>query len=508
MRIPGGVRAVLIGLSILSMTACAAPRSSTPVAEGAAAPAPATVTKRSASDQRIGDENHKKIVAKYGGIYQNARVTDYVNQLGRKLAAVSEQPGEKWTFTVLNSPTVNAFALPGGYVYVTRGLLALANSEAELAGVIGHEIGHVTAGHGALRQERAGIAQLGIGLGAIGLAVLGVDPQLAQGVLQAGQVAAGGVLADYSRSDELAADTLGIRYLARSGYDPYAQADFLESMSASAALDAKMKGRGYNPNQTDFFASHPATGPRTRQAIETARAAGAAIPVGANRNEAAFLKIVDGIAFGDTAEQGFVRGQTFSHPKLGFTYTAPKGFRITNTSSAVLADGPNGARFVLDGARDPGGRLSTYLSRTWVPQIAKSVRVGRLSRVQDRTLNGLPAAVGYLPVEINGRRFNAMLVAVRLGGSLYRMTGFAQPSAGLMPSIEQAAESFRRLSAGEKRTLRETRIDVVTVKRGDTVESLARRMNVDAFALDRFRVLNGLQSGETLRAGQRVKLVQ
>ncbi len=507
MRIPQSIRMAVLGLTAAALSACAAPRANAPQPDGTAAH-PATVAKRSASEQRIGDENHKKIVAKYGGAYQNTRVTNYVNELGRKVAAVSEQPTAKWTFTVLDTPTVNAFALPGGYVYVTRGLVALANSEAELAGVIGHEIGHVTAGHGALRQERAGIAQLGIGLGAIGLAVLGVDPSLAKGVLQAGQAAAGGVLADYSRSDELSADNLGIRYLSRAGYDPYAQADFLESMGASAALDAKMKGRGYNPNKVDFFASHPATGPRTRQAIQVARNSGEAIPVGATRNEARFFKIIDGVAYGDTAAQGFVRGQTFSHPKLGFTYTAPANFRITNTSNAVISDGPGGARFVMDGARDPGGSLSRYISRTWVPQVAKSVRVGRLSGVQDRRINGLPAAVGYLPIQINGKNFQAMLVAVRVGKSLYRMTGFAPRGSNLMGAIERATGTFRRLSSAEKKRLRETKIDIVTTRRGDTVASLSRKMKVNGFAEDRFRVLNGLKPGEALRAGRKVKIIR
>jgi predicted Zn-dependent protease len=503
------MRMSLAGGLALVLAACAPPPSGTGSSpQGPIAAKPATVTQRSASDQKLGDENHEKIISKYGGRYDNPRVTAYVNELGARLARVSEQPGAKWTFTVLDSATVNAFALPGGYVYVTRGLIALANSEAELAGVIGHEIGHVTAGHSALRQERAGIAQLGLGLGAIGLAVLGVDPSLARGVLQVGQVAAGGFLADYSRGDELAADNLGIRYLARAGYDPYAQADFLESMGASAALDAKLKGQGYNPNQTDFFASHPANGPRTRQAIKVAQNSGEPIPVGAGRNEARFLKVVDGVTFGDSAAQGFVEGQTFSHPKLGFTYTSPRGFKINNTSSAVIANGPNGARFVMDGGRNTGGPLSQYISRVWMPQIQKSVRTGRLRGLRDTKINGLPAAVGYVPLQINNRTFDGVLVAVRVDGKLYRMTGFAPKGSGLIPVMEDAAQTFRKLSSREKRDLREAKIDVITVGRGDTVASLARRMRVSGLPEDRLRVLNALKPGEQLIRGQRIKIVR
>ena len=506
MRLLTILRFSIAGAVALGLSACAqGPRQTT---QPGALPQVQTVKARPASEQRVGDENHSKIVQKYGGIYQNPKVANYVTRLGRKIAAVSEQPNEKWTFTVLDTPTVNAFALPGGYVYVTRGLVALANSEAELAGVLGHEIGHVTAGHSSLRQERAGIAT-GVLLGAQILgAIAGIDAGLLKAGTQIGQIAVGGILANYSRSDELAADTLGIRYLAKSGYDPYAQADFLESMGASSGLDAKLKGKGYNPNATNFFASHPANGPRTRQAIQTAQSTGLAIPVGADRNRVSFLKIVDGIEYGDSEAQGFVRGNTFSHPKLRFTYSAPAGFTILNSTNQVLAKGPNNARFILDGGRNPQGPLANYIQRTWVPAIAKSQRVGRLSRITPTRINGLEAAVGYLPVQVQNQTFDTMLVAIRMDGALYRLTGLAPRGSGLMPSMEQAAETFRRLSRAEARRLKSAKIDVVTVRRGDTVASLARRMNVDQLAEDRFRVLNGLEPGERLQAGQRVKIVR
>ena len=505
---PGPIRTTLVAALALVLAACAQqPRPQAGGGTGVAA-APATVKTRSASEQRIGDENHQKILQKYGGAYQNTRLTNYVNDLGRRIARVSEQPNEKWTFTVLDIPTINAFALPGGYVYVTRGLVGLANSEAELAGVIGHEIGHVTAGHGALRQERATIAT-GALLGAQILgAVLGADPNLIKGVTQVGQVAAGGILADYSRSDELAADNLGIRYLARSGYDPYAQADFLESMGASSSLDARMAGKSYNPNATNFLASHPANGPRTRQAIQVAQNSGEVIPVGASRNRDRFLQIVDGIEYGDSAKQGFVRGRTFSHPELRFTYQSPRGFTIVNSAAAVTAKGPSNARFVLDGGRNPQGSLSNYIARTWAPAIAKQYRVGRLTGVQNRRLNGLEAATGYIPVQVNGKNFNAMLTAVRLNGKLYRLTGLVPQGSGLMSQVQEAVQTFRALSPREARNLKPQKIDVVRVRRSDTVASLARRMNVDSFHEDRFRVLNALGPNDRLKSGQRVKIIR
>lgn len=508
------LRIGLVGLGVL-LAACAPPQQPSPSSgtatrtETASEPArPKTTRSRSSKEQKLGDENHQKIIAKYGGIYDEPRLTSYVNALGRDLVAVSEQPGEKWTFTVLDNPTINAFALPGGYVYVTRGLVALANSEAELAGVIGHEIGHVTAGHSALRQDRALIAT-GAVIGAQILgAVLGASPETLRGLGQVTQAAAGGVLASYSRDDELAADNLGIRYLALGGYDPYAQADFLESMSAAAQLTARAAGKTYDPNATDFFASHPATGPRTRRAIEVARQSGLAIPVGANRERNVFLNNVDGVLYGDNPDQGFVRGQEFAHPKLRFAYRSPDGFRIQNTPSAVIASGKGGARFVLDSGRNSGGSLASYISRQWVPQISKQYRTGRLSQPRAQRINGLEAASATTQVQVNNQVFDALLVAIRMDGKLYRLTGLSPRGAGLIPQMRRAAVTFRRLSAAEAGRMTTRRVDVVTVRRGDTVSSLAGRMRVDKFPEERFRVLNALEPGEQLQPGQKVKLIR
>ncbi|MBK0401108.1 M48 family metalloprotease [Limibaculum sp. M0105] len=469
--------------------------------------APETSTVRSASEQRDGDSNHSKIVAQYGGEYRNAQVTSYVERVGRRVAAVSEQPNERWTFTVLDTPVVNAFATPGGYVYVTRGLLALAENEAQLAGVIGHEIGHVTAGHGGERQDRSTIAGLGLLLGAIGLSVMGADPALTRGALELGQVAAGGIVASYSRQDELEADHLGIRYLARAGYDPYAQAEFLDNLAASSALDARAAGKSYDANQVDFFASHPATGPRTRQAVDTARAEGAISGEGELGTDR-YLAAINGMTYGQSPEQGIVEGTSFSHPVLGFAFDVPAGYRITNTPSAVVASGSGNTRIVFDGANDPGGALDNYIARQWAPQIAREVRTGQLQGLRQITINGLPAAQAVLPVQLQNGTYNALLVAVRLDGKLYRFTGLAPRGSNALDAMARSAQTFRRLSDAERRAIKARRIEIVTVGAGDTAESLGRRMAVDALPVERFRVLNGLSSGAQPARGEEVKLVR
>jgi len=338
--------------------------------------------------------------------------------------------------------------------------------------------------------------------------VLGVDPNVAGGLMDIGQAAAAGALAQYSRSDELDADNLGIRYLARAGYDPYAQADFLDRLSASSELQARIAGGGYDPNRVDFFASHPATGPRTRQAIEVAQAASALTEAGVNRHRERFLAAIDGMVYGDSAAQGFVDGRTFSHPQLRFTFTAPRDFTITNSANAVVATGPRKARFIMDQDRNRGGALTDYIRRVWAPGLARDFRTGQLTGLRRERINGLEAASAVLPMRLGNQTYDALLVAYRLDGKLYRITGLAPRGSGLLPAMTDAARTFRRLSGAEAGLLREKRIRIVTVRNGDTAERLARRMNFDAWRVERFRVLNGLGPGAPLRAGERVKLVR
>lgn len=500
MKLQKSLRALLVGVSALSLVACAAPGG------GPSGGEPRTVAQRSASDQRIGDENHPKIMAQFGGEVKDRALREYVEGIGRRLAAESEQPKAKWTFTVLDSPVVNAFALPGGYVYVTRGLIALANSEAELAGVIGHEIGHVTAAHSARRQQTAGIAQIGVLAATIGAAVLGASSQSVQAINQLGNTVGQGVIASYSRDQEFESDKLGVRYLARAGYDPAAQADFLASLQAETQLQARIAGGSYNPNRVDFFASHPATAERVRQAIKAAGVEDAAR--GAPRNRDRFLQQIDGMTYGDSEDQGFVDGRKFSHPKLRFEFTMPNGFRIQNSAAQVTAAGPNGAGIIFDGDKYGGGSMDAYIARTWAPSIAKQAKVGRLDNLRRKTINGLAAASATMPVQTNQGVRILRMTAIRKGDTVYRFLGIQPEGAGrLGRQMDRAAASFRSLTAAQASRLKPLRIDVRTIRGGETVGDYARRLPFDKFNANRFRVLNGLGGGEGLKAGEKVKVI-
>lgn len=498
MRIWQTIRAAAAGIAAISLAACAP--------GGAPSGEPQTVASRSASEQRTGDQSHPKILQQFGGEVRDRAVRDYVDGIGRRLAAQSEQPNAKWTFTVLDSPVVNAFALPGGYVYVTRGLLALANSEAELAGVIGHEIGHVTGDHSERRQERAGAAQLGIFAATLGAAILGAPSQTVQAIGDIGGAIGTGYVASHSRTQEFEADKLGVRYLARAGYDPEAQADFLASLQQETSLQAKIAGGSYNPNRVDFFATHPATAERVREAI---RAAGLeAARQNAPRNRPRYLRQIDGMTYGDSESQGVVDGRTFSHPQLRFRFTVPDGFRIQNAAAQVSAAGPNGAGIVFDGEPYKGGSMDAYIARTWAPSLAQQVRVGRLDELQRRTINGMEAASAVLPAQTNSGVFLLRLTAIRKGDTVYRFLGLQpqnQPRLG--QSIDLAAASFESLTARQAQSVKAMRIQIHEVRPGETVASIARRTPFSDYREERFRVLNGLGPREAVKPGDLVKVI-
>lgn len=454
-------------------------------------------------EKRIGAEEHPKVLAQYGGAYDNPQVAGYVAMLGGRLLSNSPMAGEDFTFTVVNSPIVNAFALPGGYVYVSRGLVALANSEAELAGVVGHEIAHVTERHTAERYTRA--------VGVTGLAVIGQilgDVFIGGG---AGQIAGslintGGQLyvLKYGRDQEYEADEVGLVFLDRAGYDPFAMADFLDSMRAKSTLTAKLSGREYDPDGVDYFSTHPNTSDRVRRAAQVALQTGAT-QGDRPRNEGDFFSTVQGMLYGDDPKEGIVNGREFKHPDLRLAFTAPENFRIQNTTKAVLGSGPNNTRFAFDGGKTRTSNIRTYLTDNWASKMDV-----RLTGVETGQINGMPFASGFSRQSVDGKPALLKLIAIQFDReSVYRFQFIVPEAVGnqMGPQLDRMAQSFKKLSQSEASKIRSRSLQVVTVRRGDTVESLANRMAFNDNKLERFRVLNGLGDGETLKAGQKVKLV-
>jgi predicted Zn-dependent protease len=450
-------------------------------------------TLMSPSDElQIGRQEHPKVLEEFGVYDEMPGLSGYVAVLGGRLHAVSELSQQPFTFTLLDSDMVNAFAIPGGYVYVTRGLMALANSEAELAGVIGHEIGHVTARHSAQRATQQTLA----GLGAVALgAVLG-DPA------QANMAGLGAMawVQGYSREHELEADQLGIRYMSRAGYDPAAMSSFLSSLGRESELQRTLLFQD-GEAQFDWFSTHPRTPDRVAAAVQAVQGSGSVNWV-VGRDE--YLRRLDGMIFGDSPEQGFVRGRTFAHPIMRMTFDVPEGFRMLNSPNAVLALNKDGAFVRFDGVDAPAGQpMTTYLVQGW----AKGRQLNDIERID---MDGLEAATGALRLQGSSGPIDVHLVAIRWDPqTVYRfmIVSPAQFSQALDLPMRRMLGTFRRLSPAEAAALKPLRLHIVEVGAGDTVASLAGRMAFPDYQRERFMVLNGITSDNQLRPGMLVKIV-
>ncbi|ACI99614.1 zinc metalloprotease, Peptidase family M48, putative [Rhodospirillum centenum SW] len=444
-------------------------------------------------ERQLGAEQHPQILAEMGGAYEDTSVQAYVEGLGQRLAASTGLPGTRYTFTVLDSEVVNAFALPGGYVYVTRGLMALANNEAQLAGVLGHEIGHVTARHTAERYSQGTLAQVGAVLAG------------ALGGQQLGQAAAAGaqlVMAGWSRDQELEADGLGIRYMAATGYDPLEMAAFLDAMGAHARLEATLAGRPGAADSFSYLQTHPPTGQRVERATE---AAGSRPPAGWTTDRDAYLRRIDGIVYGDSPKNGVVRGRVFLHPALGFRFEVPEGFRLLNGQTQVTAVGPDQRSLItFDGAPAQGAPdPAAYLTGVWAPRVP-------LSGLESLSIDGRPAATAVARADTDAGPVDVRFVALRFDPrTYYRFLFVSAPdaTARLSADYRRTAYSFRALGADERAQIRPRRLRVVTVAPGQTVADFVRRMPDIDHAEERFRVLNNLPAGAPLQPGQLVKIV-
>ncbi|MEX0810374.1 MAG: M48 family metalloprotease [Dongiaceae bacterium] len=445
-------------------------------------------------ERSIGQEYHPQILQEFSGAYDDPALQAYVNEIGQRLAKTSERPNLNYTFTVLDSPVVNAFAVPGGYIYITRGLMALADNEAEVAGVIAHEIGHITARHSNARYCQSMVAQLG----AIGLGVLTGSSAVAE----AANMGAAVYLQSYSREQEFESDLLGVRYLSRAGYDPQAMSTFLASMLESSRLDAQLAGRAGAADEFSIFQTHPRTADRVQRAIQQAAGSEVADPV---LNADRYLDEIDGMLYGDDPDEGYIRDTRFVHPTLKFEFTVPDGFRLFNSSSAVIAQGPNNSAIIFD--RAPQGtqasNMQRYISEQWLSNV-------ELSNLGPITVNGLDGASATARVATNNGERDALLVAVRWDqNTIYRFAFLVQP--GQMDSMRSAfagtVNSFKRISDAEAATFKPHRIEVVTVGSGMTVQSLAAQMPYPDYKVERFLVLNGLAPGAQVTPGQRVKIV-
>ncbi|MEO1047856.1 MAG: M48 family metalloprotease [Pseudomonadota bacterium] len=470
---------------------------------GAGAPIPSATAPITPTEAQQGAQYHPQFLEQFGGGMQGP-LANYVERIGLKMADNSQIGGARQDFTVslLNSPVNNAFAVPGGYVYTTRQLVALMNDEAELAAVLGHEVAHVAARHSARRQRSAQRNQMLGGLGAVLSSVLlgnsEVGNLITRGALEAPQY----ITLAYSREQEEEADRLGIQYLTNAGYDPDAMGRFLLRLAQQAQLDAQLQGRG-DARPPEWASSHPDPVKRVGKANQISAAkAGSAI------NRDAFLAAIDGMIYGDDPSQGIIRGSTFIHPDLRISFTAPQGYYMINSAREVRIN-PQGnsgrsGQAQLSGAAYSGD-LESYIRQRFRAIGGQNSNLAP-QEFQRTQVNGLSAAYGIARARNGNAEVDLIVFAYEFARDrAFHFTVIAP--AGQVGVFNPMFQSMRRISLREAGEVIPLRIDVVTVQRGDTISGLARRMAFSDNQEARFRVLNGLGNTNTLRAGEQVKLV-
>ncbi|WP_372426093.1 M48 family metalloprotease [Salinarimonas chemoclinalis] len=432
------------------------------------------------------DGEHEQLVASFGGEYRAPQTQALLESMTARLVAATDRPDVRYRVTILDSPAINAFALPSGRLYVTRGLIALADDASELAAVMAHEIAHVTLAHAAARSELEARSVL------VSRVVSDVlrDQRASADIRETSRYD----FASFSRAQELEADAVSVRTLARAGFDPFGAARFLTALDRWMALSEAMHGGSGGPPSR--LASHPSTPERIAEARNGARRIGAP-GLGAGDRDA-YLAAIDGIAFGEDPRDGIVRGTRYLNARLGIGFTAPDGFTLDNASRAVLGTSADGGRRLMFDAVEPasGQSLADVVRATWTDSVVTGA-------VEEREVNGLAAAVA----SSRGQEWLFRVAAVRAGDAVYRLIfAYRSADAGAEAAFQRTLSTVRRIGEAEIAALTRLRLRIVTAGAGDTLESLAARMQVDR-PVETFRTLNGLFDHTRIEPGRKYKIV-
>jgi len=484
----------MLALSVAGCTALLGAGTSMAASSGAV---PATTGDARANE--AARQRHLKILQEVGR-YDDERLQQYVNEIGQRIAAKSDRPDLTYTFTVLDSAEVNAFADPGGYIYVYRGLLSYLNSEAELAAVLGHEIGHVTARHSAHRQAGAVAANVGATL----IGILTGNP----GLMDVAGMAGGALVMGYSREQESEADQLGVKFIGRAGYEPTATVDALQMLWNRDQFELQQARAENRSTRGDgLMASHPDNEKRVReaQALVSKTAINPSEHRPANRD--VYLANIDGLAFGTSAAQGVVRGSRFYHGGMGVTLAFPSGWTVDNQPSKLIAHGP---------AND---KMIEVNAQPIPPNMAPKEFLGRLLRGQSSSaaepleFNGLS---GYranlrstgLPWGSQGPASVAVVYNNGLAYIFLGATRIATEFGAFEPIFVSSIKTFRRLRDNEFAAAEPERIRVIQAGPDTRIEELAQKSPNMKYPNEELRLLNGLYPDKEPAPGQKLKTVQ
>ncbi|MDX8378537.1 MAG: M48 family metalloprotease [Gallionella sp.] len=428
-------------------------------------------------------------VKKQYQVYGSKPLQDYVNHVGQRLARQSHRPNLKYHFTVLDTPDINAFALPGGYIYITRGILAYLNSEAELAAVLGHEIGHVTARHSVRQQSAAQAANIGLTIASIFVPELNT-----MGGQNLTHLIGGSLLSGYGREQELEADRLSAEYLARTGYDPQAIITVIKVLKNQELMDTKLaKQEGRVPRHYHgLFATHPDNDTRLHQAVDAAEKY--AHPPAYFEGRRAFLTATEGLVFNDNKNQGIVRYNTFYHNELGIVVQFPPNWQVHNQPTQLIAISPGG-EVTLQMKRDasPRGTASEYARRI----------SGYGAQITTLNVHGLPAALFERPNTAGGVVFHNKQAFI------FQAKGKTRDDlAAHQEEIIATVRSFHTLTPHERSRIKPLRLHVITARAGDTFALLAKDSPLGISAESDLRLINARYPTGEPQPGQLIKLVR
>ena len=452
-----------------------------------------------AQEVEIGRKMHPQILREYGR-YADEELQVYVNDLGQRIGAASHRPDLQYTFTVLDSEEVNAFALPGGYVYITRGIMAYLNSEAELAAVLGHEVGHITARH-AVRQQ-AGATAAGVGATLIGILTGSGD------LASLANMAGSALVRGYGRDMELEADQIGAEYLVRIGYSPEAMIDVVRLLKNQEMLELQLaRQEGREPRvYHGLFSTHPDNDTRLKEVVAAAGKAGGSSEQRPDGRDA-YLQHITGLPLGPSREQGVVRGSRFYHGTMGFTVAFPTGWTVQNMASKVVASSPQKDAFLqLTAAAPPPG----LQPRELVGRTLQGIPVASSGPLE---VNGLP---GYAAVARDaglpwGNRGPARVAVVYFNQLAYTFSGASRLASDFNatdPLLMSSIRTFRRLRDNELRLAEPNQIRLLKAGPGTRIEILARSSPIEKYPVERLRLLNDLYPDKEPAAGQWIKVVE
>ena len=444
-----------------------------------------------AQEIQLGQEMDAQVKAEMG-VYDDPELQRYVSEVGMRLARASERPNLPWHFTVVDEPAVNAFALPGGQIYITRGILAFLKDEEQLAGVLGHEVGHVTARHSAQQYTKA------TGAG-VGLTLLSIFVPEARPLQGAAESALGVLFLKYGRDDELQSDRLGAQYTSRAGWNPAGVAGMLTTLQR---LD---EASGENRGVPNWLSTHPAPADRVQQITRFIQENPTAVATAGNdRSSQDLQRYIDGIIFGDSPSDGIVRGNQFLHPDLRLAITFPQGWEIRNSAAYVLAKAPDRDNFMLL-QLVPGARGN-------LQQIAQATMANagfRQLQGEQASLNGLNAYVGTYQGAMEGLGNVVMLAAhIVQGNNVYMFAGLAPPNQfqSAQQPFATSIRSFRQLSESEAAAIHPNRVDIYTVRGGDTWASIADRSG-GVVKPETLAIMNNHDPNQQPRTGERIRIV-